>query len=222
MSSSIDITLSILFILIFIPMSIGGFSYIAVLGISSPKSQLERIDPKDRTAREVINEFKDWAGTYNFEWVGAYWTRFKINPSICMCCWQHPDGTYFVVYKSNNKKVIDFFSLLDEQLGISLTTGNSPDGESLPDRSGALKQSFPKTQVDGLADLENRFGLEPIKSDQSFEDSFMGFIRAQMKYVRSINLWPVRAVLWFLLRKKFHGQTVSERYAEVAVADLAS
>lgn len=201
----------------------------SILSTSSEKSKLEAIDlSKDEKALSGFDELIDWAAENEYLWIDAYWGRFPGSPSPLIVAWQHEDGTYLASYKFGNAIATDFFTVLDEDHWISLTTSKIATGEPHPKMPGSFSQFFKHVDFDTLEKhhhaalefLESRLGLHPQSTCKPFEDHFLGWVRKGARYVKAQPMWMFRGLIWYIKRNRYRNIPVSQRYANITNADL--
>jgi hypothetical protein len=223
------VLLSILGIGVFSIVVMMVINSLSTIGMSSEKTHLERADLSlDSDEMAFVADLHGWAESSGFEWIDAYWGRFPMNCSPFISAWKDQAGTFMTCYRIGTIEMIDFFTILDEDRVVSLTTGNPVSGIPHPLMPGAMMQSFPRMSAESLhakhleaLDFVNsQFGLHPISHPVPFEDCFLGWLRRLMRFVRSHSFWPIRSIWWYLRRKKYQGIPVSERYAEYTLSDL--
>lgn len=101
----------------------------------------------------------------------------------------------------------------------SLTTGTSEAGTFCPAPSGIYRQSFTQVALDELlrrhieadAYLRRQFLLRPEPPKLPFPALMESYVRAQMEYVSSHALWPVRYVVWYLRRGRNANKTIEQQ-----------
>jgi hypothetical protein len=59
-----------------------------------------------------------------------------------------------------------------------------------------------------------------VPSDAAFEDCFLSSLARQVRYIRSIPLWPLRGTGWFYVRRKLRHNTSLMRQHEKGMVKL--
>lgn len=184
------------------------------------KAKLQPFDvPRYQGDRRIAatHDAHMWAKGNEFEFIGYY---TMLNAFIAT--WRRNDRpTFFCQYQVQHKIVYDLATEFDPQLG--LTTGSSADGHFFPNRPGHYMQTFSKLSLDEQWDrhieaenfLIERGGIELVARDLDFEQIFIEAIHAQMQFVRSIFLWPLRGAYWFGIRRfQWHNRTIADLHAQ--------
>ncbi len=203
-------------------------------GMASPEGGLVAIENDlDEDDELAIARMDDWANQNGFLFVSSYWSRFPDNPEIIVNIWVNPSGTYFAHYLARPEHLdvvdcCDFVSLLCFNNAVSLTSSNSDSGGMIPAQRGVLGQSFPGIDTDelfarhnrGLEFVKERLGLTPLVRDEDVGEHITMRIHDDANFVMSHFLWPVRGLVWFVRRKKYHRIPVWHRYAKLKKSDI--
>jgi len=172
--------------------------------------------PVDQFRRELseTGQYDHWAQKEGFEQLGGFVINL-VAPSF-VAAWQHQDKpTYFCIYVAQGDFGFDLVTLFEQDRG--LTTCSRKDGHFFPQRPGAYLQSFSDITLDDLWIRHQEAEHYLIKNGHcklhskrcSFEEVFIKAIRKQLGYVRSIKLWPIRPLYWFLTRmSKWHNISI--------------
>lgn len=164
-------------------------------------------------------EHNEWAKENGFKWVGAYIIREP--QQIFIAAWKHTDAPrFFCVYSHAANDYYDFVTEYEDDK--SLTTSGTKDAHTLPFAAGKYVQSFHDAEHEDLWEehqdaeefLESQAGLQRARELPAFPKLVAGAIRKQMQHVKSIPLWQVRGIFWYL----FRGAKSNRRIEEQGVA----
>lgn len=169
--------------------------------VVSPQPELESVFqailPSEIRAFLEENRFS-FEGTYRFQNV-----RFAV--------WTQPARTLpmrrFVLMKTATNLAHDLVTEFSER--DSLTTGMSRASFLFPRPWGSFLQSFPGKSLPELWRRHTAGETFLIQSgvvatggaSQSIEDTLSKAMPKQLSYVRSIPLWPVRALYWYFIKR---------------------
>jgi hypothetical protein len=160
---------------------------------------------KDRAKYRDAAEHHDWAASEGFEWIDGF--RITQPQEIFIAAWKHNRlPRFFCVYSTQGKTHYDFVTLFAED--ESLTTSGTKDAHTLPQPDGHWTQSFHGADHEELwqrhreaeAYLKDAEGVRPRQNLPPFEKILADAIRNQMNHVKSIPLWQIRGVFWYLTR----------------------
>jgi len=206
---------------------VGGMSFvfsIFVISMSSDNSKLTAIDLQgDSNEIHEMSEVVDWAAENGFEWIDAYWGHFPFFPvKPLILAWRNQEGTYLAAYKAGELIAVDFLTRYSMTSQASMTSSRTQAGQAYPSMPDCYSQQFKEIDLpalhrlhnEALNFLRNKYSLIPVHSDEPFEQSFLGFLRDHMIFVRSIPLWPLKVIFWQFKKKQFLGIPATERYAQ--------
>jgi len=204
-----DDTINVLIaISIFAALFIGGIIY----GIYSSVRRMAA-SPQLELAPELLGEINrsipadlsSFLLTRGFRPVEAY--RFH---RIRLAIWMQPDGPpsqYFSFYRTPTQSNFEFVAGFSDDGSLTTTRGRA--AFIFPRPFGAFIQSFPNSSIEQLWDLHVK-GTQHLISDvsiptrecsHSFPKGFRRSIVRQLSLIRSLPLWPVRGVYWFLVKR---------------------
>lgn len=165
-----------------------------------------------------VRQYDEWAKEEGFEWVGGY--LIEAGSRIFIGAWQHAEkSVYFCVYCHAMGEAFDLVTYFSE--GVTLTTGSTKDSQLLPPPPGEFMQAFPgKTHAElwekhllAEAFLASKLNVSPTPEHMPFDQVFTEAAHRQVDHVRSIPLWPVRAVYWFLVRRsRMSGRSIQDQH----------
>lgn len=168
-----------------------------------------------------ISPLHEWAEHNDFTFVGCYLVKVGILKNF-MAVWQRTDRpTFFCHYlmqgQNRVKGVSDLVTVFAND--ISLTTANSRDAQLSPKPPGSYHQTFSNTNLDKQwyrhIEMENYLmdvgQAQLVQQDKPFENIFLDAIRKEVKFIRSLWLWPFRGAYWFFIRKHlWHNRSIKE------------
>lgn len=215
--SPLSITLLALVAILFVPFLISVGLVTSVNAMSDPDLRLRPAD--ERRERELFAaaaEHHSWAKENGFEWEGAY--MLSTPQPMFIAAWRHRDAArWFCIYTHANNNYFDFATSFDHERG--LTTAGTKDAHTLPfppgkwvqSEHGADPEQLWELHQDAEAYLAREHGLRPENGTYDFPKLVVESIRKQMEYVKSFPLWPVRGVVWYLVRGSKSGRTVAQQ-----------
>ena len=175
-------------------------------GQMSPQARLVFVDPeKHGELLDRGDKYQVWGRGNGFEWLGAYHYIAPDNPEAFVSAWKRQgEPIYLAWYIIGKTEAIDFVTDYGGDCGV--TTSNTAGGVLFPARPGHYKQCMTKMDVEGLwgvhregdALLRSRFGFRPGRSMESFEQGFVESVRKSAQWVRSIPLWYLKVLPWYV------------------------
>lgn len=211
-----------------------GFILIAIIyGIYSSMTELGRLQelpPLGDEEREA--DADQWASQNGFRFDGNFYMPLSATETF-ISLWRHSqDPGFFCDYLSrprrpkNNdkpdaaaKRVFDLVTVFENDRG--LTTSNTKDGQLLPPAPGNYKQTFSTDDLDDLYQrhqqaveyLVNTGGAGLGACDKPAEQVLLDSIRETTQYIRSLPLWPIRGIYWYLVRQKLrHNLSIQQQH----------
>jgi hypothetical protein len=195
----------------------------------SPEPQ-SKPDWADRIKAAVPPDIASFLATKGFSFTEAYgfhqvwfgiWTqKGGASPSRRFCLSRTPNG-------GTEEFVTDFSD------DASLTTTKTRSAFVFPRVFGGFMQSFPRASIDELWDAHQR-GEQYLVSEVSIpvracrlpylERLKQGIVQ-QTAYIRSLSLWPLRGIYWYLVKRfPMHNrpiwkQNISRTYKQVPERD---
>jgi len=168
-------------------------------------------------ASRHVQAVADWAYNNGFDtFLGAYMVRLGVESFIA--AWEHHGRpTYFCLYQAANRIFYDFVTIFSENR--SLTTGSTKDGQFLPKPPGHYVQTFSSVSVAELYDRHRSAeqyltmvgGITSRPLVSSFQETLAGAVKEQAAYIQSLGLWPLRAPVWYFIRKhRLHNKTIEQ------------
>ncbi|MBN1343716.1 MAG: hypothetical protein JXQ73_13595 [Phycisphaerae bacterium] len=211
-----------IFLLAAIPVVLIVVGYAMVVKMGRSTSRMERLkDPgKTREFSQAWAEaegYDEWTRGQGLERIGFF--RAIVTTPGFVAAWGLPGtGRFFCMYCQQGRYVTEFMSTFSN--GLDLTTTNNRESFTMPRPPGSYLQSFSVDSIDELWERhldteayvmdEARVRLVPLKG--SFESFFLGEVRRQAAYVRTIPLWPVKMWYWYFRRGRRHGTTLQEQH----------
>ncbi len=134
--------------------------------------------------------------------------------------WRTPSpGTYFTCMVSKEATIHEFVTYFDQE-GSMDTTG-SIHSEFFPTKKGNFRQVFNNAPIEvlaqrhaeGIAYLKEAFSLQPKAPGRPTDELLQEALINEVKHIKSIKLWPVRAIYWYLIRRHImNNKTIEQRY----------
>ena len=205
------------FLVFLAPVGIAAAAYFSVLALSKAKARPARPEAH-RAEYAKARQYDDWAQGEGFEWLGGY--LIEAGNRIFIGAWQHAEqSVYFCVYCHSLGTAFDLVTYFCDD--VTLTTGSSKDGQMLPPHPGAFMQTFPGKSPEELWDrhllaeafLSSQMSVTAKPEDRPFDQVFTEAAHRQVAYVRSIPLWPLRAIYWYLVRRsRLAGKSIQDQH----------
>ncbi len=174
---------------------------------------------------EASRTDNEWATANGYEWIGAFRTSALMNPRAIVLAWQSPEAaTFFCVYHVANQRHYDFVTQFER--GVDVTTGSSAGSMLYPSRPDVYTQAFSNAPLNTLFErhleaeeyVQSRLAVSHASIDEPFKEHFTHEVRAAMRHVRSIPLWPLRTYWWFATKGRRTNTPVAERFPDLAPA----
>ena len=209
-----DYVLIAVYFISFVWIVISAMCLLNVLNMS--KAKMNRSD--DSAATQSTEK---WARQNDFSFIGNYKMRIG-NITATISSWKHLNKTlffckYYIVTSKQTVTSSEFVTLFDNNL--SLTTGDKKSCHFFPSSKGSYMQSFSKLSF--AEKYEKHLSMEKfliqnaarqIQIKKEFEQTFLDAMHNQMRYIRSLFLWPLRAPYWFFIRKHlWHNKSIEEQ-----------
>lgn len=210
------------------PFLAGAIAYAFARSINGQASDLVTVDAVDPDAeQELLDKTAaqdQWAVAHGFERLGGWTIRIPENPAGVAFVWERPgEAVWFACYVVQATVATDLLTHYADR--HDLTTGSSASTMMFPSRPGKVKQAFTGLSLDELlvrhteADrfLREQFRWRPQGDSRPMDQILLESIRGQSRYVKSLPLWPLRGVWWFLTMGMRANKPVSERALDRAV-----
>ena len=205
-------------VIVFLPPAlIAIVAYYSVLALS--KAKVRPVDPEaHRFEYARAREYDEWARGEGFEWLGGY--VVEAGSRVLIGAWQHAEqSVYFCVCCHAMGEALDLVTHFSG--GVTLTTGSTKDSQLLPSPAGEFMQAFPGETHPELWDrhllaeafLTSKLNATAEPEDKPFDQVFTEAAHRQVDHVRSIPLWPLRAIYWFLIRRsRLAGKSIQDQH----------
>jgi hypothetical protein len=198
-----------------LPLVIAVQVYLLVVKMSKPEQMMRPLaNGLTGYEEQVILGHKDWLASLNFQ----YLTSFQFG-TIRVAVFQQQDAPRcFSIYF--HQKVSYNLETYFENL-TCLDTSTSGSVGMFPPRPGNYKQSFPgaaadvawRRHLEGEEYLIKKFGFKPEPLSQSYEERLVQVMRLHMQHVRSLPLWPLRALYWYAVsRGRIANKSIQQLY----------
>jgi len=176
---------------------------------------------EDHDWAEAVATHAGIARQWDFEFLGCYVTQ-QAGVKAFIAAWKHSRRpTYFCVYVFPGTMAYDFATVFDDDRG--LTTGSTMDGQFLPHRPGHYTQTFSGCEAEELFNrhaVAEQYLIASGRMEQHtdplpFEERLSREATLQAAYIRSLPLWPLRALYWYLLKKRgLHNKSIDQLHQE--------
>jgi hypothetical protein len=196
------------------PVLVMGHFYTAVKRMSEPEKMMRRLEGLSADKQKLLLRHKDWLEANDFQ----YLTSFQFG-SIQVAAFQQANTQRFFNFNFHQQLTFDLVTQFDDLNGLTTATSNHVG--MLPVESGSYKQGFPNASVEDAWHrhleaeeyLIRKFGIVQQPLTMDLQQCIMEGIRRQVRYVRSIPLWPVRSLYWFAVtRKRMANRSVQQQY----------
>jgi hypothetical protein len=204
-----------LFFIIAAPLFMAGATYLQVRAMSTPEKMMRPIaGGLSSEKQQIVLDHKEWLTSKNLHYI----TSFQFGSTQVAAFQQTATSRFFCFYFGPSFSY-DIMSIFDDTNG--LTTASNTGIGMFPFEPGTYKQGFPQLGPDLLwqrhmeaeAHLINKFGFRWQPLTKTFEQMTLDAIRRQMLHVRSIPLYPFRAIYWFTVkRKQMANRTIQQQY----------
>lgn len=202
------------------PFFIMGNIYLLVRKMSEPEKMLLLL-PGPLTPRKVagLGPFQGWLQMNNFRQISSY--RFGSIETVTFK--QEGAQRFFSVY-FHNRITFSLETYFDDVDCTCLDTSMSGSSGMFPTRPNQYQQSFPGATLDDLClrhleaeeYLIKKFNLRWKPLTLPYEEILLKAIRLRMQFVRSIPLYPIRALYWYAItRKKVANRSIQQQFPEV-------
>ncbi len=198
-----------------IPLVVAVQVYFLVLKMSEPEKMMrplaEGLTPNEQ---QVLADHREWLAYCKFE----YLTSFQFS-SIRVAVFQQQGAQRFLSFYFHQKLSYCFETYFDDL--TCLDTGTSGSTGMFPARPGNYKQSFPNVRADEAWQrhleaedyLRTKFGFQFRPLSQPYEQTLLHVMRLHMRHVRSLFLWPFRALYWYAFKRgKMANKPIQELY----------
>lgn len=178
---------------------------INVLRMGHPELMLESLPGGEAliASHPMYASANAWAQAHGFQWAGAY--RFA---QVVVLGWEHPTlERAFCIYSAAGKAVCEFNTGFEDDTRLS--TSNMRDTFFLPSRPGVFKQAFLNRNHEAIWKIHSEteacfyetYGRRVATKSGTFSQSLINSCARQMKYVRSLPLWPLRSPWWYCVNR---------------------
>jgi hypothetical protein len=176
----------------------------SIVVTASIRSRRLRLKPLDERSGPVVfraaGKVDPDAARWGFEFLGCF--HCNTVPAGLIAAWRRQDRPVFLaLYVIQNKRVLDIVS--EFAGGVGLTTCNGSQ-DMFPHPPGNYHQLFPKAPLDELwrhhcvaEAYLLRHGAQQGNPVMAFDEMFIEGVRTEIEYVRTISLWPFRAIGWY-------------------------
>lgn len=183
----------------------------SIRGMSPDRLSICAVEPGDCPVEfERANRVRSRVEPLGFEWDGAH--LFIASEPVFVGVWRHrADRTWFVLYIGGSHASFEFVTMFEPNpVTTMLSTSNTKDALLLPQPPGRLVAAFARSSVEDLW-LRHRATCEALMAEHGIvrsdiehaspTDLIRDAVFEQVRYVRSLPLWPMRGLWWFLVRR---------------------
>jgi hypothetical protein len=189
--------------------------YLLVLKMSEPEKMMRPLTG-GLTAYEqqVLANHREWLASCNLQ----YLTSFQFG-SIRVAVFQQQGAQRFFSFYFHKQLSYSIETYFDDL--TSFDTGTSGNIGMFPVRPGNYKQSFPGIRADeawqrhleGEDYLRAKFGFQFRPLSQPYQQTLVNVMRLHMRHVRSLFLWPFRALYWYAFKRgKMANRSIQMQY----------
>lgn len=209
-----------LLILVATPLLIAAQVWFLVRKMSEPEKMLVPLPNGLAPGRQmVVAQMQEWLNAMEMEPVFA--RRFGMIETVTF---QQRGAPRFFSILFHKSTTFSFETYFDDTDCTCLDTGTSGSGGMFPTRLHQYQQSFPNASPDEAWQrhydaelyLVQRFGLRYQQLTMPYEDILLKAMRLRMQHVRSIPLYPFRALYWyFVSRGQLAHRTIQQQFPPV-------
>jgi hypothetical protein len=192
-----------LLLIVAIPLIVVVQVYLMVLKMSAPENMMSPL-AGGLTAYEeqIVASHREWLAYCNLQ----YLTSFKFG-AIRVVVFQQQGTQRFFCFNFHQKLTYAIESRFDD---ISFfETGTSSTMGMFPARPNTYRQCYPDARADIAWQhhleaedyLMKKFGIVWRPLSQPYEQTLINSLRMWMKYIRSLPLWPFRALYWYAFKR---------------------
>lgn len=190
-----------------VPLLIIVFTYVSVSYSFRESLQPEEIPKRGFSSRVKALEVEmRRMSPHGFEEIDTFYLRM-IPDAVVSVLKHKEEPIYFCLYHLGQKVTCDIVTRYAH--GYTLTTCNTVDGGMMPRPQKNLLQIITQVSYEESCDLHTKGhlflggkGLLPFDIPrEEFRAYFIRNIHEQARFIRKIPLWPVRLVIWTILRQ---------------------
>jgi len=197
------------------PLIIAGQVYLLVRRMSEPENMFQSF-PRglDAARQQMLSGYQPWLASQNLYPVA----NFQFG-AIQVAAFQQRDTQRFFFF--NFHKTLTFCADTYFSDDVCLETSNSGQIGMFPRRPNKYAQSFPnvtpeelwRRHLEGEGYLLKRFKIDTKSLSFPCEQLALYNIRLDIQYVRSIPLYPFRALYWCAVnRSRMANRSIQEQY----------
>lgn len=220
-----------------VPALIAFGVYRSVVALGRPDLCLVAVDAKKYSDQfRYAAEHQPWAKEQGFTWIGAYrlgaagGSTAELKraglPTMFIAAWEHSEEpSYFLIYCHGSNSYYDFVTLFSE--GASVTSGSTKDALTIPSHADAFVQAFSGLACDELWEKHREAEVYVMQArgcrkqplTASLDEYMLSAIGRQMEHVRSLPLWPLRGIYWFVVRRNtLINRSIEEQHRSGTIA----
>jgi hypothetical protein len=190
--------------------------YFLVRKMSEPENMFERLLGYTPEQEQMLAPYQDWLRENSFQYLVA----FKFGAIKCVVYRQTDSPRFFSLY-FHKRMTFTAETYFDDVNCGCLDTGTSGSTGMFPQRPHQYQQSFPgaspqvawQRHLEGETYVTGRFGIKCQSLNLPYEQILLKAIRLRMQFVRSIPLYPFRALYWFaIMRGKMANRSIQQQF----------
>jgi hypothetical protein len=199
-----------------IPLFIVGQVFFLVRKMSEPEQMYQSLSGLDPSQEAMLAQYQPWLAS-----MGLYPIGYHQFGAIRTATFQQTDTQRFFSFYFHQRLTYSIETYFDDTNCSCIDTSNSGSIGMFPQRPGQYQQSFPGVAADvlwqrhleGEQYVQQRMGVQYANLSLPYDQILMKAMRLRMAYVRSIPLYPFRALYWyFVVRKQMANRSVQQQF----------
>lgn len=213
---NVELIITIISFILAIPALISFAIYQQVQILSEPE-KLFLPDEDERVKKNLDDKKSLWIEEHNWQYIKSY--RLQ---QIHFSAWRlNRQNTFLLISFIADKQVIDFVTVFNDHQ--THTTTNSIDAFLFPAKPDCCREGIRSHKLEELYQLhqhsaslvQSHLNIRTSHVELEFLPTLCQNMRQQMQYIKSLPLYPLRALYWFFIqRKKLFGETIEQQSRE--------
>lgn len=197
------------------PFVIAGQVYLLVRKMSEPENMFQSLPGGlDPSKQRILAGHQSWLDANSFYPVATF--QFGI---IQVAAFRQKDTQRFFFFNFHKRLTFCASTYFTDDIGLETST--SGDTGMFPRRPDKYAQSFPnmtpdealRRHLEAEAYLVQKFKIVEKSLSMPYEQLLLHNIRLDMQYIRSIPLYPFRALYWYAVeRKRMANRSIQQQY----------
>jgi hypothetical protein len=189
--------------------------YALVQKMSEPEKMLQPLNEGlSADKQQIVLAHRDWLAARQLQ----YLTAFQFG-SIQVAVFQQENAPRFFSIYFHQHVTYDLETRFDELTMLDTATSGSTG--MFPARPGSYKQSFPGADAESVWQrhleaedyLVKKFNITWQPLTKPYVEILVNGLRLQMQHVRSIPLYPLRALYWYAVtRHRMANRSIQQQY----------